>query len=333
MLRIGLIYDLYEDYLWQPGDPADADAEFEPMATVEVLEAAIQWLGHRPVRLGGARDFLRRLDDPGIEAVLSIAEGAGTRNREAWAAVLCEMAEVPLIGSDALTLSLSLDKAATKDLAVAAGVLTPPCRVYRSAEQVDAEPTDHLPGPFPLFVKPRYEGSSKGIDPCSRVEDVNSLRQAVARVTEHYRQDALVEPFIEGPEYVVAVVGHDPPRVLPVVQRAVETSTGIGLHALQRRGRPRREWRYRLPGVLDSGQEATLAEGARRVFDKLECRDFARCDFRLDRQGRPQFLEINPLPTFAPDGTFALLAEMEGVSYPEYLAEILAGALRRLGVT
>ena len=64
----------------------------------------------------------------------------------------------------------------------------------------------------------------------------------------------------------------------------------------------------------------------------LECRDFSRSDFRVDPAGRVWFLEVNPLPTFAPDGTFAILAELAGRRYPDFLADVLAGGLRRLGL-
>ena len=322
------MYDVFESYPWQPGEPPDADAEYEPEATVEALEAALGRLGHVPVRLGTARDVLRRMPDLGVEAAVNIAEGAHSRNREAYAPILLEMAGVPFLGSDALTLSLSLDKAWTKDLAATAGLPTPAYRVYRSADALDPE---DLPGDFPLFVKPRYEGTAKGITPASKAETAEALRRQVAWVTETYRQDALVEPFVAGGgEFTVAVVGHDPPEALPALQRAVEATTGIGLHALDRRGLPAHDWDYRLGGTLDPALETRLQDLSLKIFDKLDCRDFARVDFRVDAGGTPWFLEINPLPTFAPDGTFAIVAELLGQPYPDFLADVLGRALRRV---
>ena len=332
-MRIGLVYDLFDAYPWRPDEPADADAEYEPEATVEALEEAVRALGHLPVRLGTAHDLLRRLNQPGdlrIAAAINIAEGAHSRNREAYAPVLLEMAGIPFLGSDALTLSLSLDKAWTKDLSAAAGVPTPSYRSYAAADAVDAA---DLPASFPLFVKPRYEGSAKGITAESKVHDVAALRAQVARCTSRYRQDALVEAFVEGGgEFTVAVVGNAPPEALPVLQRAVEPTTRIGLHALEHRGRPDQAWDYTLGGTLTSDLEAELQALALRLYDKLLCRDFARLDFRVDGEGRPWFLEINPLPTFAPDGTFAIIAELMGRSYPDFLADLLRRGVQRLGV-
>ena len=325
-MHIGLVYDLFEAYPWQPGDPPDADAEYEPEETVEALAAAVTALGYTPVRIGTARDLLGQIHRLNVDAVINIAEGARSRNREAYAPILLEMAGIPCLGSDALTLSLSLDKAWTKDLAIAAGVPTTPYRVYTSAAAIDED--DLLP--WPLFVKPRYEGTAKGITARSKVETLAELREQVAWATKTYRQDALAEVFVEGGgEFTVAVVGNDPPEALPVLQRAVEATTGIGLHALDRRGQ---HFDYTLDASLDAALEATLQTLAVAVYDKLECKDFARIDFRVDAGGRPWFLEINPLPTFAPDGTFAIIAEIAGRDYADFLAEVLERGLRRLGV-
>jgi D-alanine-D-alanine ligase len=331
-LRIGLVFDLLGTAAAAPGAPPDADAEYEPEATVAALEAAVRRAGHVPVRLGSPRELLRAAGGgarPTFDAAWNVAEGFGTRNREAWAPVLLEMLGIPALGSDALTLSLSLDKAWTKDLVAAAGVAVAPHRVARSPADLE---NGVFPGPWPLFVKPRWEGTAKGIHPGSKVEDAAALAGEVRRVVDLYRQPALIEPFLPGPEYTVTLVG-SPARALPVLQRALEATTGIGLHALERHPAPGGAWRHHLPGRLEPALEAQLAALALRAFDALECRDFARVDFRLDAGGAPRFLEINPLPTFAPDGSFGILAELMGRPLEDLLAEVLEQGLARLGVT
>jgi len=331
-LAIGLVYDLLGSYPRRPGDPPDVDAEYEPEATIAGLESAVRHLGHRSVRIGNSHDLLARLGKgelPALDAVWNVAEGhGGGRNREAWAPVLLEMAQVPSLGSDALSLSLSLDKAWARSRAAAAGVPVAAGAVVGSMAEAE---TLELPGGFPLFVKPRWEGTAKGITPSSRVADRAALRREVERVVRDYRQPALVEAFLPGPEYTVTAIGNTPPRALPVLQRALEETTGIGLHALERHASGA-GWRHVLPGRLDAELEALLVRLALRVWDAFDCRDFARSDFRLDAAGRPFFLELNPLPTFAPDGSFGVLAELEGRGLEELLAEVLAGGLRRLGL-
>jgi D-alanine-D-alanine ligase len=328
--HIGLVFETFGTYPRRPDDPEDWEAEYEPEETVCGLEAALARLGHRAVRLGSPRDLLRAIGAdalPPLDAALSIAEGRDTRNREGWAPSLLEMAGVPALGSDALTLGLCLDKAWTRRVVAAAGVPVAPGCSAASGAELDA---GALPAPFPLFVKPGWEGTAKGIREHSKVDSPGALRAEVDRVVSAYRQPALVEAFVPGPEYTVTVTGHRPPRTWLVLQRALERGSGIGLHALEGPGRPSRELEPVTPGHLDAALEAELQALALAAFDALECRDFARADFRLDAGGRPVFLEINPLPTFAPDGSFGILAELAGRALEDVLAEVLADSIERV---
>ena len=277
-------------------------------------------VGHRPARLGRPHELLKA-GEPPVDAALSIAEGRDTRNREAWAPVLLEMFGVPRLGSDALTLSLSLDKAWTRSVVADAGVPVATGTVMGSGEEARG-----WAGPFPAFVKPRFEGSSKGIDTSSRVESETELAAAVERTTRTYRQPALVEAFLPGAEYTVCVTGNAPATAHPVLQRALDPASRIGHHALTTAAEPL------LTGDLDPALETQLADYALRAYASLECLDFARVDFKLDADGAPRFLEINTLPTFARDGSFAILAELEGRPVEALLADVFAAALRRLGL-
>jgi D-alanine-D-alanine ligase len=336
-LSIGIVYETHATYARGPGDPVDYAAEYEPLETIEALESAIAWLGHRSVRIGSPHALLGQVGKgelAPIDAALSIAEGHGSRNREAWAPVLLEMAGVPLLGSDALTLSTSLDKAWTLGRVAAAGVRVLPHAVYTKVE--DAE-SGALPADFPLFVKPRCEGTAKGITRASRVENRAELSAAVRHVLDAYGQPALVEAFAPGAEYTATVVGCTPDgaRPLPVLQRAIEAQSGIGLHALERAGAPAAPeggYEHATPGRLDTALEAELQELALRAYKALECQDFARIDFKLDAKGQAAFLEINTLPTFAPDGTFGILAELAGLSFAAYVGDVLGAGLERLGL-
>lgn len=331
-LTIGLVFELQGAQPRRPGAPPDADAEYEPEETLVVLEAAIRHQGHRPVRLGGPHDLLARIGKgelPGIDAVWNIAEGFGSRNREAWAPVLLELAGVPTLGSDALTLSLSLDKEWTRRVVAAVGVPVPVGASVASAEEARSLA---LSAPYPYFVKPRWEGTAKGIGPHSRVEDAAGLVAAVARIVGDYGQPALVEAFLPGPEYTVTLLGNAPPRPLPVLQRALESETRIGIHALERHAGPAQGWQPVTPGTLSDALESELGALSVQVFEALLCRDFARLDFKLDASGAPHFLEINPLPTFAPDGSFGILAELAGRPLPELLGRALREGLARLGL-
>ena len=177
---------------------------------------------------------------------------------------------------------------------------------------------------FPVMVKPRYEGTAKGIAPSSRCDGPAALAAEARRQHGLYRQDLVAEAFVAGAEFTVGVVGTGPAaRALPPLQRATDPATGIGTHALG-------DIDGELAGELTPGLEAALARAAVAAHRALECRDFSRSDFRVGAGHRPVFVEINPLPTFAPDGTFAILAELEGRPYAAWLADVLAEALARL---
>jgi D-alanine-D-alanine ligase len=66
------------------------------------------------------------------------------------------------------------------------------------------------------------------------------------------------------------------------------------------------------------------------LFRRLECRDYARFDWRLDGQGQPRLLEVNPNPGWCWDGHLAKMAALEGMSYADMLAAILQTADRRI---
>ena len=344
-LRIGLVYETFETYPRDPADPADAHVEFEPEATVAALEAAILYLGHHPVRLGSPQELMNRINLDGqlnadVDVAFNLAEGFRARNREAWAPVLLEMASIPTIGSDALSLSLSLDKFWANRWLGQAGVPIAEQRSIASAQEAaDLDLATHFPDAFPLFVKPRWEGTAKGIRASSRVDSRAELIREVDRVVSDYAQPALVEAFVPGAEYTVTLIGNHPVQALPALQRALESKTGIGLHALEGpvSGPPGvtddvGSLEHVTSGVLTPELEDELAVLSIRAFEALACKDFARVDFKLDASERPIFLEINPLPTFAPDGTFGILAELEGCSMSAMLGRCIMAGLERLGL-
>lgn len=320
-LRIGILYDRPNDYPEVTG-PEDRFAEFEPESTILAMESAIKTLGHKPVRIGSPRILLQT--DPDCDIIWNIAEGYGTRNREAWAPVLCELRNIPCIGSDAYSLSTSLDKAATKERAHKIDIPTPQWSIHKKGSLF--EPWG---GPFPVFIKPRYEGTAKGIGTDSVIYDNESLEKQVVKLSKQYQQDILIEVFLPGDEYTCAVAG-TPMKALPVLQRALHSQSKIGIHAVNPFAEVEND--YSISHHLPKTLENRLQEWSLKVCEMMDVLDFARLDFKMDEAGNPYFLEINPLPTFAIDNTFAILAELDGVPYHDYLAEILKQAIRRINI-
>ena len=335
-MRIGLTYDLQHD----PHD--ERQAEFDPPRTLEALCQALSGLGHQVVRLGAAQELLAATDRlSAVELVFNLAEGSRGRCREAWVPMLLEVLKVPYVGSDALALSVGLDKVACKRLAVAHGIPTPPWTVITHPDRLPAQ----IPVRFPAIVKPRYEGSGIGIDEGAIVSNRTELAQRARWLFARWPEEMLIEEMVPHGELTVCVIGNDPPTetalsslsrecrdavaarptAYPAIQRPLDPRSRLSCHVARAATGP-----WETPLVLNESLEAQARRIALTLFEALGCADVARVDLRVDEQGKVWFLEINPLPSFDPEGSFGLLAEHAGLSYPQIIDRILQAAIRRL---
>lgn len=321
---VGLTYDLKTTAEPQGSEPADVYAEFDAPATVEAIAEAIRAGGHEVVRLGSFRQVLAALDTLRVDLVFNIAEGVGGRSRESQIPLLLETRGIPCVGADALSLGISLDKVVAKQVFLAEKIPTPRWFVVHDADTLTASPL-----PFPLIVKPRHEGSSKSLSEKSRVQSLEALKTQAEWLIRTYRQPALVEEFIAGTEFTVAVIGNDPPEALPAVQIEMDGTTELGdrFYTFSRISAPGLV--YRCPAAIPPALEQTLRTLAVRAYQAIDCRDFGRVDFRVDRQGRPFVLEINPLPSLSTEDVFMTIANHLGISYPAMVQRILNTAITR----
>ena len=317
-MLIGLLFDSPSDYPNRTG-PDDRFAEFEPESTIQLMEETVRLMGHHPIRIGAPSSMLNA--KPDVDLIWNIAEGYGTRNREAWGPVLAEMWGISMLGSDALTLSTSLDKHLTKQIARSIGIPTSDWIVLTSVDKISSVPTSW----YPVFAKPRYEGTAKGIGPWSKCINTNELEMVTQRLIKDYDQPVLVEPWLPGAEFTVALID-SPLRPLPVLERALHGPTGIGIHAVSAHDQSANLHAY-THDSLNPDMENNLQNWSLKLCREMGVRHFARLDFKCDRAGNPLFLEINPLPTFAGDNTFGILAEIEGITTPAFLAKHLSDSV------
>jgi len=239
--------------------------------------------------------------------------------------MILEMYGIPFVGADALTLGLTLDKVMAKKIFLAEQIPTPRFFEIRNIESLSD--ADHMK--FPLIVKPRFEGSSKGLSDDSRVEDFDSLKKQAEYVIATYKQPALVEEFITGQEFTVGVIGNEKPEALPVVQIKIDGKLKLNdkFYTFSRITSDRLE--YICPAKIGQELKNKLLELAVRVYKAVECRDFGRIDFRVDNEGNPYVLEINPLPSLSTEDVFPLLARETGITYEQIIGKILMNALQR----
>jgi D-alanine-D-alanine ligase len=325
MKTVGLTYDLKTDYEFKAGDPPDANAEFDHPSTIDVIASAIEACGFKVKRIGNASRLLEKIDKLSVDIVFNISEGMYGRNRESQVPILLEMAGIPFVGADPLTLSMTLDKIMAKKIFIATGIPTP--RFFEVKSVDNLMNTDHLR--FPLIVKPRFEGSSKGLTDDSRVKNSEELKKQIEHIINAYKQPALVEEFISGSEFTVAIVGNEPVEVMPIVQIKIDGRLKLNdkFYTFARITSDRLE--YICPARINKDLKKKIQELALKTYNAVECRDFGRVDFRVDKEGKPYVLEINPLPSLSTEDVFMVVAKEMGISYEEMIGRILNSALKR----
>jgi D-alanine-D-alanine ligase len=325
--RVGMTYNVKSEFVLKPGDPPDLNAEFDHDDTVAGIENALKGSGHEVIRIGNARHLLERMGEMNVDVVFNIAEGYEGRNRESQVPILLEMMHVPFVGADGLTLGLTLDKVLTKKVLLAEGVPTP-----RFVEVTDPQKLWQVTLRYPLIVKLRCEGSSKGLSERSLVNTPEELERQVCWLLETYKQATIfIEEFIEGEEFTVAIIGNEQPEVYPVVQVALDGHTALGrkffTFAYLRSGAD-----YICPAPIPAPLAKRMQELALRTYQAVECRDFGRIDFRVDRQGNPYVLEINPLPSLSTEDVFNVIAKTKGLTHAHMINRIMEAALTRCGL-
>ncbi len=327
-MRIGLSYDLKAEVSSGREQPEDALEEYDSADTINALQAALEIQGHSVVKLGGGRAFLQHLLHEKIDFVFNISEGLGNyRSREAQVPSVLEMLDIPYSGADPQCLAICLDKALTKKLVSLAGIPTPRWQVV---DPDSFTSMDWRTLPYPAFVKPVWEGSSKGIRLSSLAASQQELVKLVSDLLEHYRQPVLIEEFISGEEITVGLIGNRTPRTVGIMRVVPRRRTADFIYSLEVKRDYENLVDYECPARLDTRSLEYIEQYARTAFRVLECRDFARVDFRVAPDGTPHFLEINPLAGLNPKSSdLIIMAGLVGIRYNELIGSILNAAQQR----
>jgi D-alanine-D-alanine ligase len=317
-----------------PSEPGDLYAEFDDAETIDAIRAALAEF-HQVSLVEADEDAFDRFRSDRPDIVFNVAEGLHGAARESQIPAILEMLRIPYTGSDPVALAICLDKARTKDVLSAHGVPVPAGRVVESADDVARllEGRGALPRPgapllrFPMIVKPLAEGSSKGITNASLVRDEDQLHHAISRVLGLYRQPALVEEFLPGREFTVAMLGNgDAVECLPAVEIRFDTLPP-GVNPI---------YSYEAKWVWDTSDRPLEIFDCPRAWRALGLRDWTRIDVRLDASGQPRVLEVNPLPGILPhpeqNSCFPKAARAAGLSYNALVRRVLDAAVARHGL-
>ena len=198
--------------------------------------------------------------------------------------------------------------------------------------------TFELPFDFPVIVKPNFGDSSFGITQRSVAYSIEQLTNAISEIREKFGYDKpiLVEEFLIGKDLTVGIIGNPPEdyTVLPIAEEDYSLLPKgfpkiCGYEAKWLPDSP--YWKLRsIPAELPEETEKFIIECCLKLFERLECRDYCRFDWRLDAEGSPKLLEVNPNPGWCWDGHLVKMTKIAGISYTEMLEMILQAAEQRL---
>jgi D-alanine-D-alanine ligase len=322
-MRVGVTFDLRSEYL-ALGLGDEETAEFDAEETVEAICRTLRGMGHEAIRIGNVKQLAQALvAGARFDCVFNICEGLRGAGREAQVPALLDAYDIPYVFSDPLTLSVALDKATAKHVVRDQGVPTPDFFLIERVEDCD-----RVELPFPLFLKPNCEGSGKGVNAKSKVDNKKALRSVARELLDRFEQPVLVETYLPGREFTVAITGTGADAVVLGVSEIGRKANFVG-HGY---GYQNKEyWTDKVSIELcedDEGKAA--AEVALAAWRALRCRDGGRVDIRNDANGKPNFIEVNPLAGLRPEySDMCFIAGFKGVSYDELIRRIVNSFLKR----
>jgi len=325
-MRIGITYDLRVEYL-AAGFSEEEAAEFDREDTIAAIEQALEDLGHETDRIGNVKNLASRLvAGERWDMVFNIAEGLEGFGREAQVPALLDAFHIPYTFSDPLVLSLTLHKAMTKRVVRDLGIPTPDFFVVEQASDLEKANL-----PLPLFAKPVAEGTSKGITAASKITSQSKLVSTCMHLLLTYNQPVLVESFLPGREFTVGILGTgDDAAVLGVMEVILGEHAEPGVYSFQNKEQYEELVEY---GPATDATAAKAGEIALAVWRGIGCRDAGRVDIRLDMNGIPNFMEVNPLAGLHPHHSdLCIIARMKGMPYRTLIEAIMRSAMSRVHV-
>jgi len=260
------------------------------------------------------RDFpVMRLKEEGFEKAFIALHGRG--GEDGTLQGVLDFLQIPYTGSGVMASAITMDKWRSKLLWQGANLPVAPY-VWINRQQMDAGLDDTLAQRIaqlgmPLFVKPSSEGSSVGI---SRVNQPSELPAALEEAFRH-DDDVLVEKFLSGPEYTVAILGE---QILPSI-RIQPASDFYDYEAKYISD----DTQYFCPSGLSAEKEAELRELVLNAWRTLGCSGWGRVDVMMDGDGSFYLLEVNTSPGMTSHSLVPMAAKQAGMSFSQLVARIL----------
>jgi len=312
------------------------EVEYDPPHTIELIKHGIEATGHEYVFVEADENFAENIKKAKPDLVFNRAEGVRGDSRESHVPAILEMLDIPYVGSNVLTTAIGLNKAWTKKALVYHGVSTPNffvCQDLQEAEKINKG--------FPYILKPNEEGSSIGITEENLVYNKTQLHTKLKQMIREYQQPILVEQFIEGREFSIGLLGRpeQDPEILSILEIDFSKFPEVGGVYGQRAKTVLDSLdHYICPAQIPQEMKKMLERASVDIWYALEAKDFARIDFRMNKEGKLFFLEINPLPGMDFDteendlSFYPYMAMKSGYSYDMLVRRLLESACSRYGL-
>jgi D-alanine-D-alanine ligase len=220
-----------------------------------------------------------------------------------------EVLGIPYTGSGVLGSAVGMDKWRTKMIWIANKLPTPRYRILKPNDDWDALARELK---LPLIVKPANEGSTLGL---TKVFSVKELPAAYELAAKKYRDTALAEEFIDGPEYTASILGE---TALPLIRIEAPQGNYDYQHKYFTD-----DTKYHCPCGLPAKKEKELQALALQAFRVAGCSGWGRIDIMLDARKRPWLLEVNTSPGMTGHSLVPMAARAIGISYEDLCAKIL----------
>lgn len=323
-MKVGLTYDLRSEYL-NEGYSEEETAEFDRDDTIESIDKTLQQLGYETDRIGHIRNLAARLvKGDKWDIVFNIAEGMYGIAREAQVPALLDAYAIPCVFSDPLVLALTLHKGMCKHVVRDCHIPTPDFAMVNTLSDIEK-----VKMPFPLFAKPIAEGTGKGIDGKSKINNAKELKLLCTDLLKRFNQPVLVETYLPGREFTVGIVGTgDDAKSVGVLEVVLRDDAEPDAYSYVNKEQCEELVEYIL--VKDK-----LAKACEKValnsWKAIGCRDGGRVDLRVDEKGIPNFLEVNPLAGLHPKHSdLPILSSMNGIQYKNLIKMIMDSAVKRV---
>ena len=322
-MKIGITYDLRSEYL-KMGYSEEETAELDKEETIDIISSVLQKAGFETEKIGHFRSLIEKLEHGSRwDIVFNISEGMFGDGRESLVPAILDAYRLPYVFSGPATLAVSLNKYLTKRVVRDAGVPTPEFILVNSEAGLNQD----KPG-FPLFLKPVSEGTGKGIDDNSIVNNEEEFRKVCTSLLRKFKQPVLVEEFLPGREFTAGIIGSEKDaRVIGVIEVCFVGSFNP-VYSYENKENWKGRVEYRL---TEENISRECAETALRVWSTIGAHDAGRVDLKVGKNGRVQFVEVNPLAGMnANYSDLPILARMHGMEFQELIEEIMKAAIKRI---